>query len=106
VMEPADPDWRSPVVAVSGATGQGLDGLWETITRHRAQAEASGAFARRRAGQQVRWFDALVREGVLMQAFARSDVAARRARLRGEVEAGRLPASLAADDLLAEIADG
>jgi LAO/AO transport system kinase len=101
IMELADPDWSPPVHTISGFTGDGLPELWEAIVLHRKKTEASGARGRRRAGQQVRWLDSLIEEG-LRQGFARKpEIAARLKAMRQSVAAGALPASVAADELLA-----
>jgi LAO/AO transport system kinase len=101
ILEPVDPDWSPPVHTVSAQSGEGLPGLWEAIERHRKLTGASGARARRRAGQQVRWFDSLIEQG-LAQGFARKpEIAARMKTVRQAVKAGEIPASSAADDLLA-----
>jgi LAO/AO transport system kinase len=101
IMEPASPDWSPPVHTVSGATGRGLPELWDTIETHRQRTEASGARARRRAEQQVRWLDSLIQEG-LTQGFAkRPEIAARMRTIRHGVATGQIPASSAADELLA-----
>ncbi len=101
ILEPDDPDWSPPVLTCSGATGEGLDTVLETIDLHRRKAEASGRRAARRAGQQVRWMDEMIADG-LGQAF-RSDPAVSDALpdLRQKVAEGNLPATAAADDLLA-----
>lgn len=101
IMEQADPDWSPPVHTLSGFTGAGLPELWTAIEMHRKKTEASGSRAKRRAGQQVRWLDALIQDG-LADGFARKpEIAARLSAVRQGVAAGRIPASTAADELLA-----
>jgi LAO/AO transport system kinase len=101
IMEQADPDWAPPVHTVSGFSGDGLPELWAAIELHRKKTEASGSRAKRRAGQQVRWLDALIQDG-LAEGFSRSpNVAARLRVVRQGVADGRIPASTAADELLA-----
>lgn len=101
IMEQADPDWAPPVHTVSGFSGDGLPELWAAIELHRKKTEASGSRAKRRAGQQVRWLDALIQDG-LVEGFAnRPDVAARLRTVRQGVADGKIPASTAADELLA-----
>lgn len=101
ILESLDPDWSPPVLAISGFSGMGLEELWSTIAIHRQKTEASGARLRRRAGQQVRWLDTLIQEGLTDRFLARPDVASRLASIRQDVASGRIPASLAADALLA-----
>lgn len=101
IMEQADPDWAPPVQTISGFAGEGLSELWAAIELHRTKTETSGSRMRRRAGQQVRWLDALIQEG-LAEGFARSpEVAARLRTVRQGVADGQIPASTAADELLA-----
>ncbi len=100
IMEQADPDWSPPVHTISGFSGTGLPELWQAIELHRRKTEASGSRHRRRAGQQVRWLDALIQDGLADRFASRPDVAPRLAGLRRDVAAGRIPASLAADELL------
>ena len=101
IMEQIDPDWSPPVHTVSGYSGMGLEELWAAIEIHRRKTEASGSRLRRRAGQQVRWLDALIQDGLTDRFLARSEVAARLAGIRQDVASGKIPASLAADALLA-----
>ena len=100
IMEQVDPDWSPPVHTVSGFTGAGLPELWAAIALHRKKTEASGSRLTRRAGQQVRWLDALIQEGLADRFLNRPDIAARLAGIRQDVAAGAIPASLAADALL------
>ena len=100
IMEQVDPDWSPPVHTVSGFSGLGLPELWAAIELHRKKTEASGSRATRRAGQQVRWLDALIQDGLTERFLNRTDVAARLGAIRRDVADGRIPASLAADELL------
>ena len=100
IMEQVDPDWSPPVHTISGFSGLGLPELWAAIELHRKKTEASGSRATRRAGQQVRWLDALIQDGLTERFLNRTDVAARLAGVRRDVADGRIPASLAADELL------
>jgi LAO/AO transport system kinase len=101
IMEQIDPDWSPPVHTVSGFSGMGLKELWAAIEIHRRKTEASGSRLRRRAGQQVRWLDTLIQDGLTDRFLARPEVAARLAGIRQDVASGQIPASLAADALLA-----
>ncbi len=100
IMEQADPDWSPPVHTISGFSGAGLPELWQAIELHRSKTETSGSRLSRRAGQQVRWLDALIQDGLADRFASRPDVAPRLAGLRRDVAEGRIPASLAADELL------
>ena len=101
ILGPSEPDWAPPVQLISGQTGQGLKELWTTIGRHRQQTTLSGGRGRRRAEQQVRWLEALIAEGLSQRFGANPEIADRLRRTRDEVARGVLPASMAAEDLLA-----
>jgi len=101
IMEQADPDWSPPVHTISGHTGDGLPELWAAINTHRKKTEASGSRAKRRAGQQVRWLEALIEEGLAREFSMRPEIAAKLRVVRDGVAGGRIPASTAADELLA-----
>jgi LAO/AO transport system kinase len=89
------------VLTASGLTGAGLEALWTQVERRRDVLGATGERAARRAEQDARWMWALVRER-LEEAFRRAPaVAGLAGDLEAAVRAGALPASLAADRLLA-----
>ena len=101
IMEPASPDWSPPVHTVSGFTGDGLPELWDAIETHRKKTDASGSRAKRRADQQVRWLDSLIEEGLAHGFAHKPEIASRLRTVRNAVAAGHIPASTAADELLA-----
>jgi LAO/AO transport system kinase len=101
ILTPAHQDWTPPVLTASGLTGLGLDVLWRQIQRHRDIMTANGARAARRADQDARWMWAMVRDR-LEDAFKTDPaVAALAPELETAVRAGEVPASAAADRLLA-----
>ena len=84
------------VRAVSALTGNGIDAVWEDVARFRAALEASGAWARRRAGQAQAALWAEIGDGLLERFRAAPAIATRLAKLESEVAAGqRTPASAA-----------
>jgi len=93
--------WQTRAVAVSGMTGLGLDELWGVIEEHRAALSASGELATMRAEQQRSWMWSLIRER-LEQAFRdQPAIAAALPALERAVQAGTVPPTAAADQLLA-----
>ncbi len=94
-------DWRTEVAAISARTGEGVDGVWELIERHRAAMAASGALETRRREQKRRWLWRLIRERLIESFREDASVAADLARLEADVVADRKTAAQAADELLA-----
>ena len=65
LLYPPGVTWIPPVLTCSAATGDGLADVWGQVTRHRTTMESTGAFAARRADQQVSWMWSSVEESVL-----------------------------------------
>jgi len=106
ILNPAHPDWTPPVITASGLRNEGVDKLWDQIERHRHIMQANGAWAARRASQNIRWMWSLVQER-LDQAFRASPQVAELApALERAVREGSTPASVAADRLLEAYLNG
>jgi LAO/AO transport system kinase len=96
LIRPALAEWQVQVRVVSALTGNGIDAVWEDITRFRAALEASGAWQRRRAAQARAALWAEIGDGLLDRFRAAPAIAARLAQFEGEVRTGtRTPASAA-----------
>jgi LAO/AO transport system kinase len=101
ILTPAHPDWTPPVLTASGLNNAGLDQLWAQVQRHTEVMTANGQRAARRAGQNGRWMWAMVRDRLLRSFREDPAVAALVPDLERQVLAGEVPASAAADRLLA-----
>jgi LAO/AO transport system kinase len=93
--------WQPRALAISGQTGAGLDELWAIIEEHRALLEGSGELATLRAEQQRTWMWALIRERLETRFRSSAAVLAELPRLEAAVQAGTIPSTAAADELLA-----
>ena len=93
-------EWAPPVVTCSALTGDGVDEVWERVLAHREHLGADG-LARKRARQQLDFTWALVRDELDQRLRSSATVAAVRAEIRDGVLSGDVPASVAADRLLA-----
>lgn len=103
MMAPASPWWRAPVLACSAQTGAGLDDVWSALTRHRATLDEHGELAAKRAGQQVDWMWAMVRERLLDRLRTDAGVAAALPDVERDVRDGHLTPTLGAAALLARL---
>jgi LAO/AO transport system kinase len=101
IIAPADATWQPPVLTISGRDNTGLDTLWQTIERHRAAMQSSGAFATRRADQAVAWLHAMIEERLRASLVGTPAVAAALPRIEDDVRRGILSPTRAADDVLA-----
>ena len=93
-------EWAPPVVTCSALTGAGVDDVWDRVRAHRDDLGEDG-LAAKRAQQQLDFTWALVRDELDQRLGSSAGVAAVREDVRRGVLAGELPASLAADRLLA-----
>lgn len=101
LFAPTNPHWQPKVLTGSALEGSGIEALWEAITAHRSAMEGAGAFDARRREQQVGWMQAMV-EAMVLERF-RDSPAVRSALpgLESDVAKGALPASEAAERLIA-----
>ncbi len=93
-------EWAPPVVTCSALNDVGVDQVWDRIIAHREHLGQDG-LARKRAGQQLDFTWALVRDELDQRLRRSPGVAAIRDLVRADVLAGELAAPLAADRILA-----
>ena len=100
LLTPVSPCWQPPVVTCSALTLDGIEGIWAIIVRHHEQMKSSGELTRRRRQQALDWMWALIDDGLKERFMARRQIRKRLQALQAEVEAGRLVATAAAEELL------
>ncbi|WP_107772081.1 methylmalonyl Co-A mutase-associated GTPase MeaB [Nocardioides sediminis] len=93
-------EWAPPVVTCSALTGVGVDEVWKRVQAHREHLGTDGLL-RKRAGQQLDFTWALVRDELDQRLRRSASVAAIRDEVRDAVLSGELPAPMAADRILA-----
>ncbi|MDF9716797.1 methylmalonyl Co-A mutase-associated GTPase MeaB [Nocardioides sp. ChNu-153] len=93
-------EWAPPVVTCSGLTDVGVDDLWQRVLGHRDHLGPDG-LGRKRAEQQLEFTWALVRDELEQRLRHSPEVRAVRDDVRAAVLAGDLPATVAADRILA-----
>ncbi len=93
-------EWAPPVVTCSALEGTGVDDVWDRVISHRDHLGADG-LADKRAHQQLDFTWALVRDELDQRLRHSAGVKAIRAELRDAVLSGELPATVAADRILA-----
>ncbi len=93
-------EWAPPVVTCSALDDVGVDEVWERVLGHREHLGVDG-LARKRALQQLDFTWALVRDELDQRLRHSPGVRAIRADVRDAVLSGELPATVAADRILA-----
>jgi LAO/AO transport system kinase len=92
--------WAPPVVTCSALTGVGVDDVWKRVLAHREHLGEDG-LRDKRARQQLDFTWALVRDELADRLRRSPSVASIRDEVRDAVLAGELPATAAADRILA-----
>ena len=92
--------WHPEVMQLSALKGSGLDEFWAAISRFRTLQTANGRLAARRHAQDQAWMWSLIDAGLKQRFKAHAAVRNALPALGGEVQAGRLAASVAARRLL------
>jgi LAO/AO transport system kinase len=93
--------WQPQVLQLSALKAEGLDRFWQAVLRYRELQTANGCFERRRRGQALAWMWDSLHAGLRHRFTRHPAVAARLGEVARQVEAGTLPASTAARQLLA-----
>jgi LAO/AO transport system kinase len=97
MMTPATPSWTPPVLTCSALQDTGLREIWEQIELHRRKLGATGELEDKRRGQQVRWMWSMLEHRLADDLRTFPAVVDELARLEGDVRAGRLTPTSAAD---------
>ena len=95
-----DLEWSPPVLIVSAKTGAGLSELWISLHSHRAALEGTGELEVKRQLQLRNWIWTVIEERLLRTFRSTAGVEERLRSLETEVAAGRLTATMAADELI------
>ncbi|WP_017626092.1 methylmalonyl Co-A mutase-associated GTPase MeaB [Nocardiopsis chromatogenes] len=100
LLRPVREVWRPRVLTCSGATGDGLDEVWQAVLDQRAALEGSGEFAEQRSRQQVEWMWSQVRDRLMDRLVHDPGVAAEVPGLEEAVRSGERTATQAAERIL------
>jgi LAO/AO transport system kinase len=103
LFETLDPDWRPPVLTCSPREETGVDEVMRQIELHRSHLARNQRLADKRARQQAQWMLAMVRDRLLSRLRNDSLVRRKVLALEEEMRQGRITATCAADQLLAQL---
>jgi LAO/AO transport system kinase len=93
-------EWVPQVMQISALKAEGLDRFWQTVSGFRDTRTANGQLAARRQHQALAWMWERIDAGLKHDFREQAAVAALLPQLTNDVEAGRMPASMAARRLL------
>jgi len=101
ILRPPSPNWKPPVLALSGIKGDGIATFWGEVLRYRDAMQSSGEFATRRRGQALDWMWTLIDARLRADFRAHPGVGALLPATLDAVAAGHLTPAMAAERLLA-----
>jgi LAO/AO transport system kinase len=102
-LRPTTTDWQPPVLTCSATEGTGIAAIWAAVEEHREILEESGEFAARRRRQQLGWMWSMVEDQLLQRVRRHPALVEALPEIERQVEAGTLPATLAARRILARL---
>jgi LAO/AO transport system kinase len=100
IMTPSSPNWKPPVLKVSGLKGIGLEQLWDRIEDHRRIFIESGELDAVRRHQRIKWMWNLIEDKLLDAMKSHPDVRASLSQVCHDVEKGTVTVPVAVLDLL------
>jgi len=92
--------WTPLVIQLSALRAEGVDRFWEAVSHYRRLQTANGALASRRRAQSLTWMWEQIEAGLKHDFRSHPVVRKMLPAMTAEVEAGRMPASIAARQLL------
>lgn len=99
-LRPATEGWASHAYTCSSLTGEGIPEMWGVIEDFFRTVKANGVFESRRKEQVLRWVNDMAREHLETLIDSNAAIAAARKRIEGEVAAGKLPPTQAAQEII------
>jgi len=106
ILTPPSPNWRAPVITISGLHNSGLDEMWESIQSYRETMTASGEWDAKRKQQAVAWMHDLIEARLRAALTDDPAVTQKLHQLEARVRAGDLVPSLAAEEIMAALGLG
>jgi LAO/AO transport system kinase len=100
LLHPRSADWKVEVRTCSARDRAGIAEAWEAVLRHHEALEQSGDLPTRRAGQARDWMWSEVQESLIADLRDHPEVCRRLPTLESAVIEGKLPAAIAARQLL------
>jgi len=100
LLHPRSAHWKVPVRTCSARSGQGIDTAWQNVLDYRDTLQQSGEFDARRAAQARAWMWSEVNDSLVWALQGDPEVRRRIPELENAVSEGRMPATLAARELL------
>jgi LAO/AO transport system kinase len=105
-LAPATEGWRTQAYTCSAVTRTGIPEIWAVVEKFRAQTLESGVLEKRRRTQTLDWVYSMVQEHLRSSFFQHAGVERIRAEVEHDVLWGRMPPTVAVQQLIREFEGG
>ncbi len=102
-LTPATFGWTPRVLTCSALTGEGIADVWKMIRKFRDATGKSGFFQQRRQDQYLKWFRALLQEGVVELFKKHPEIKRELTMFEKSIARGKISPPAAADELLSTL---
>lgn len=99
-IAPATRGWNTKVNICSAITGEGISGLWDSITEFKTLTTDNGAFEERRKNQMLEWTFTIINEYIKDSFYNNKVLQKEIVNYREKILAGKILPTTAAEDLI------
>ena len=99
-IAPATKGWNTRVNICSAVTGEGISGLWDSVTEFITLTTNNGAFEERRKQQMLEWTFTIINEYIKDSFYNRKVLQKEIANYKEKILAGKILPTTAAEDLI------
>jgi LAO/AO transport system kinase len=99
-LAPATKDWQTNAYICSALTGEGIENIWNVITKFKEHTKSTGAFEGRRKNQALEWAYSLIEEQIKKSFYNNPDIIKSLPKIQKDILSGKILPTAAAEELL------
>jgi LAO/AO transport system kinase len=99
-IAPATKHWQTNAFTCSALTGEGIENIWNVITKFKEHTKSTGAFEDRRKTQSLEWVYNLVDEQIKKSFYTNSEIQKSLPKIEKDILSGKILPTAAAEVLL------
>jgi LAO/AO transport system kinase len=99
-IAPATKDWQTNAFMCSALTGEGIENIWNVITKFKSHTKSSRTFDERRKTQSLEWVYNLVEEQIKKIFYTNSEIQKSLPKIEKDILSGKILPTTAAELLL------
>lgn len=99
-IAPATKNWQTNAFICSALTGEGIENIWDVITKFKSHTKFTGTFDERRKNQSLEWVYNLVEEQIKKSFYSNSEIQKSLPKIEKDILSGKILPTAAAEVLL------